>query len=332
MAIFEKLQVFAPVDSELVTILQNVNCPTGSKAINDEFHDLFLSINGKLVGPLGPGEYKLDPNYSPFFTGIRNFPTGGVAPINVSVFYVSKQNFNQQWGTGEIVCNEQILKVPLPVRVAAGGSMIFKVTNSKLFLKSLVGLQGFRADDLAESTRILIIPEVRDAIVNRMGTENFVSAQANLSGISSSVMTRLAPALSRFGLSLTEFAVTCFNVNREDLSKIQRIHEDRLSRATDLEAAANEIETIYNGNVYDKAKVEALINFSKNQGEAGGMSQLAMFPILMSLGRQLGDQMGDLFSPQRRVPHPVSGRTCAHCNRTVSNGYRFCPHCGTQLN
>lgn len=332
MAIFEKLKVFSPVDNQLVTILQDVNCPTGSKAINDEFHDLLISINGKLVGPLGPGEYSLDPKYSPFFTGIRNWPTGGVAPINVSIFYVSKQNFNQQWGTGEIVCNEKILKIPLPVRVAAGGSMLFKVTNSKLFLKSLVGLQGFNVDDLSGSTRALIIPEVRDAIVNRLGAESFVSAQTNLAGISSLVMTHLATALSRFGLSLTEFAITCFNINQEDLAKIQRIHEERVAKATDIEATANEIATIYNGNVYDKAKVEALINFSKNQGDAGGMSQLAMFPILMSLGRQLGDQMGDMFNQESRSPHPASTISCSHCHRTITVGYRFCPHCGTQLN
>ena len=329
MPIFEKLKVFAPIDGQLVTILQDVNPPTGSKAFNDEFHDLLISINGRLVGPLGPGEYSLDPHYSPFFTGIRNWPTGGVPPINVSIFYVSKQNFNQQWGTGEIVCNEKILKIPLPIRVAAGGSMLFRVTNSKLFLKSLVGLQAFNVDDLAGSTQALIIPQVRDSIAERMGSVNFVESQNNLSGISSLVMPALSSSLSRFGLSLTEFAITCFNVNQEDLATIQRIHTERLTRATDVEATANEIATIYNGNVYDKARVEALLNFSKNQGEAGGMSQLAMLPVLMSLGRQLGDQMGDVLGTETRTPHPATA-ICSNCRQSIAGNYRFCPHCGTQ--
>lgn len=331
MAIFERLQVFSPVDNQLVTILQDVNCPTGSKAINDEFHDLLVSINGQLIGPLGPGEYSLDPKYSPFFTGLRNWPTGGVPPINVSLFYVSKQIFNQQWGTGEIVCNEQVLKIPLPVRVAAGGSMMFRVANSKLFLKSLVGLRGFNVDDLSGSTRALIIPEVRDAIVNRLGAESFVSAQTNLAGVSSMVRTHLSSSLSRFGLALTEFAITCFNVNPEDLAKIQRIHEERVAKASDLEATANEIATIYNGNVYDRARVEALLNFSRNQGEGGGVSQLAMFPFLMSLGRQLSDQMGDVFGTETHTPRPATVN-CSHCHRPIGSNYRFCPHCGTQLN
>lgn len=331
MAIFEKLKVFQPIDSQLVTILQNVNCPTGSKAINDEFHDMFISINGKLIGPLGEGRYDLDPRYSPFFTGIRNFATGDIPPINVSIFYVSKQNFTQQWGTGEIVCSEKILKMPLPIRVAAGGSMLFKVTNSKLFLKSLVGLRGFDVNDLASSTRALIIPEVRAAIVSRMGSESFVGAQPNLANISSSSMSALSTSLSRFGISLTEFAITCFNINKEDLLKIQRIHEERIAKATDIEAAANEISTIYNGNVYDKAKVEALINFSKNQGSTADMSQLAMFPFLMSFGRQISDQMGNIFEQTARTPHPVN-TVCTNCNNSFTGNYRFCPHCGNPNN
>ena len=76
MAMFKKLDVFAPINGELVTILQDVNCATGSTAINDEFHDLLVSINGKLIGPLGPGRYSLDPCNSPFFNGIRNYLTG----------------------------------------------------------------------------------------------------------------------------------------------------------------------------------------------------------------------------------------------------------------
>ncbi len=331
MAIFEKLKVFEPTNNQLVTILQNVNCPTESTAINDEFHDMFISINGKLIGPLRAGRYNLDPRYSPFFTGIRNFATGGIPPINVSIFYVSKQNFTQQWGTGEIVCNERILKVPIPVRVAAGGTMLFRITDSRLFLKSLVGLQGFNIDDLAGSTRALIIPEVRDAIVNRMSSESFVGAQPNLSNISNSVMSSLAGSLYRFGMTLTEFAITCFNINQEDLLKIQRIHEERVARATDIEATANEISTIYNGNVYDKAKVEALINFSKNQGNAAGISQLAMFPFLMSFGRQMSDQMGNVFEQATRAPHP-SSVICPNCNNSFVGDYRFCPHCGNQLN
>ncbi|MBR4073386.1 MAG: SPFH domain-containing protein [Clostridia bacterium] len=331
MAFFEKLKVFSPVDNELVTILQNVNCPTGSKVINDEFHDLFISMNGQLVGPLGAGRYDLNTNYSPFFTRIRNFPTGGIPPINVTIFFVSKQNFNQQWGTGEIVCSEKILKIPIPVRIAAGGSMLFKVTNSKLFLKNLVGLQGFNVDDLSSSTRALIIPKVRDAIVNRMESESFIGAQSNLAGISGSLMPPLAASLARYGISLTEFAVTCFNINQEDLAKIQSIHQSRVAKATDLEATANEIATIYNGNVYDRAKVEALLNFSKNQGEAGGMSQLAMFPILMSLGQQLSNQMGDVFDTTARTPRPAPAQ-CPNCHHTIPDRCRFCPDCGHQIN
>lgn len=329
MAVFKKLDVIKPQDSELVTIYQNVDCATGSIAINDEFHDMLISINGQLKGPLGPGRYALDPRYSPFFTGIRNFPTGGKSPINVTIFYISKQNHTQQWGTGEIVCSEKILKIPLPIRVAAGGTMIFKVSDSKFFLKSLVGLRGFNIEDTSASTRALIIPLIRDAISSRMSSENFVNAQTNLSGVSSLTAGALATSLRDFGLELSKFAVTCFNVNQDDLAKIQQIHEKRLAAATDIEAKANEMAAIYNGNVYDMAKVEALLNFSKNQGTMGNISQLAMFPMMMSIGRQMSEQMGDAFNPDARTPHPAE-KLCTHCNQSYPGNYSFCPYCGHQ--
>lgn len=331
MAIFERLKVVEPNSSELVTIYQNINCVTGSIAINDEFHDLLISINGTLHGPLGAGRYSLDPAYSPFFTRLRNFATGGKPPINVSVFYISKQNFTQQWGTGEIVCNENVIKIPLPIRVAAGGTMIFKINNSKLFMKSLVGLQAFNVDDLSASTKSLIIPQIRDTIVSRMSSSNFASSQIDTSGISQTMFSPLANALNEFGITLTKFAVTCFNVNKEDLDKLQQIHEQRIAKATEIEALANEISTIYNGSAYDRAKVEALINFSKSQGDGSSMSQLAMFPILMNIGQQMSAQMGDMFAASARTPHPTP-LTCAHCHGVCETSHRFCPHCGHQIN
>lgn len=330
MAIFKKLDVIIPQSNEPVTIIQNIDCATGSKAINDEFHDMFLSINGKLIGPLGPGRYDLDTQSSPFFTGLRYFPTGGRAPINVSVFYVSKQNFTQQWGTGEFVCNENVVGIPFPIRVAAGGTMTFKVSNSRLFLKSLVGLRGFNVDDISASTRTLLIPSIRDALVERMGTENFATAQANVSAISTAVSPLLATEISTFGLSLTQFVLTCFNINNEDFAKLQKYNEKRLSNATDLEAAKNELDTIYGGNVYDKAKVEALINLSKASGDSGGISRLALLPMLMSVGREMSNQLGDVFSAPRSA-RPIPS-TCPHCNNTYEGNYRFCPHCGHRIN
>ncbi len=331
MAIFKKLDVITPQSSELVSINQNIDCATGSIAINDEFHDMLVSINGKLVGPLGPGRYSLDPQNSPFFTGIRHYPSGGRAPINVSVFYVSKQNFTQQWGTGEFVCNEKIVGIPFPVRVAAGGTMIFKVSDSRLFLKSLVGLRGFNVDDVSTSTRALIIPSIRDSLVERMSAESFVSAQSNVSAISTATFPALATTIRNYGLSLSEFVLTCFNINNEDLIKIQTHNENRLIKATELEATKNELESIYGGNIYDKAKVEALINLSKSSGDAGGISQLALFPMLMSIGREMNNQLGDVFSATPRSVRSIPN-TCSYCNQTYEGNFRFCPHCGHQIN
>lgn len=334
MAIFEKLKVFEPKNNELVTIFQNVNCPTGSTVINDEFHDLFVSVNGTLHGPLCAGRYSIDPRYSPFFTGIRNFPTGGRPAINVSIFYVSKQNYTQQFGTGEIVCNETILQIPMPIRVAAGGTLIFKVINSRLFLKSLVGLSAFNVNDLSAGIRALILPTIRDALAHRLESENFAQAQPDLQSVANSVQPVLENDFRRFGLSLTMFGITCFNINQADIAKIQEIHDNRLKKATEIEAAANEISTIYGGNVRDRARMEALLNFSRNQGNAGSISQLAMLPVLMNIGREMSENMGMSQHAQQPNPRPRTPRrapkTCRNCARTYDGSFSFCPYCGHQ--
>lgn len=331
MAVFKQLDVIKPRDSSLVDIFQNVDCATGSTVINDSLHDLLISVNGQLTGPLGPGRYTLDPRYSPFFTGIRNLPTGGKPPINVTVFYVSRQNHTQQWGTGEIVCSENILKIPLPIRLAAGGTVMFRVEDSKLFLKSLVGLRGFQVDDMEASTRLLVIPWIRDAITSRMSSGSFINAQANLASISADAAEVLGAPFRSFGLELSKFAITCININSDDLAKLQRIHEKRLNAASDLEARANEIAGIYNGNVYDMAKIEALLNISKNQGNMGGITQLALLPTMMSIGRQMSGQMGDVFPSSARSPQPAD-KTCTNCGRVFPGNYTYCPHCGHHNN
>ena len=327
----KKLDVIAPINSKLVTILQDVNCATGSIAINDEFHDMFISINGELKGPFGGGRYSLDPGFSPFFARMRTYPTGGKAPINVTVFYVSKKNYTLQWGTGEITCSEKVLNIPLPIRLAAGGTLIFRVKDSKYFLKSLVGLQGFDVDDLDRSTRALVIPEIRDAIVARMTAESFIGAQANLSSISENALGSLLPALESFGLTVTKFVITCFNIRDEDLRRLQEIHEKRVTKATDIEALSNEINTIYNGNAYDRARVEALINFSKNQG-SGSMAQIAMFPALWTMGGRLGEEMQGLFGGSGSRTPQAATQTCAHCHRSFDSNFTYCPHCGQRIN
>ena len=232
----KRLDIIRPEDSELVSVFQNVDCASGSKAINDEFHDMFVSVNGRLEGPYGADTYTLDPGYSPFFTRIRTYPTGGKAPINVTVFYVSKNVHTLQWGTGEITCSEKVLDVPVPVRVAAGGTLIFRVEDSRLFLTNLVGLRGFDSEDAGRSSRAMIVPMIRDAIVERMKSESFTAAQADVSAISSSVLSLLTVPLGNYGLFPDQFSINCININPEDLDLLRKIHEKRVDRATDIEA------------------------------------------------------------------------------------------------
>ena len=327
----KKLDVISPVNSQLVTILQDVNCATGSVAINDEFHDMFVSINGKLIGPLGAGRYKLDPRFSPFFTRIKTLPTGGNAPINVTIFYVSTKNYTIGWGTGEITCNEKILTVSMPIRIYAGGSMIFKVNDSRLFLQSLVGLRGFNVNDLEQSTRALIVPGIRSSIVSSMSAEQFISAQTNLPDLSRSASGSLTDNLSQFGLSLTTFSINQFTIHQDDLAKLQELNTKRVEKATELEALSNEISTVYGGNVYDRAHVQALLNLSQNQ-DSGSMSQFAMLPALWNMGERMGAEMQNTFNrPSPRMPQPI-GRTCPNCHNTYNGNIIYCPNCGHQLN
>lgn len=326
-----KLHVEAPHDSRLVYLAQDINCASGSVAINDAFHDMFISINGELVGPLREGRYTLDPRFSPFFTRLRTYMTGGVAPINVSIFYVSTRNFTQGWGTGEIVCSEKVLNVPVPIRLAAGGTLIFKVTDSRLFLTSLVGLRGFDSSEAMLSGNPLTLPLVRNAVISRMSGDDFMTAQQNLTQLSSDIRTSITPAFSRYGIAVSEFVIGCLNINEDDLNRLREMHAKRVDKSTDIEALSNEINTIYHGDPMERARTEAMINLSRNPG-AGGMSQLAMVPALFQMGRELATEMEPhLTTGGRRTPHPAE-ITCASCGEHFSPTYNFCPYCGHRHN
>lgn len=326
-----KLHVEAPRDSRLVNLEQDINCATGSIAINDAFHDMFISINGELVGPVGAGRYTLDPRFSPFFTRLRTHMTGGVAPINVSIFYVSKRNYSQGWGTGEIVCNEQVLNVPVPIRLAAGGRIIFRIADSRLFLTSLVGLRGYDSSNFSSASNALLIPIVRDALVARMSGGSFMTAQQNLNELGISVHATLTSAFERYGITVSEFSIGCLNINQDDLSKLREMHAKRVDKSTEIEALSNEINTIYHGDPMERARTEAMINLSRNPG-AGGVSQLAMIPALFQMGRELATEMEPhMTQGGRRSPHPAD-IICTSCGERYSPTYNFCPHCGHRHN
>lgn len=321
-----KLHVEAPSDSRLVSLTQDINCATGSIAINDVFHDMFVSINGELIGPIREGRYTLDPRFSPFFSRIRTHMTGGVPPINVSIFYISNRNCDEGWGTGEIICNEKVLNVLVPIRMAAGGRIIFRVTDSRRFLTSVVGLRGYDSSDFSSINNTFVVPIVRDALISRMSGGSFMSAQQNLPALSTAIRGDLTSSFLRYGITVSEFSIGCVNVNQDDLNRLREAHMKRVDKSTDIEALSNEINTLYHGDPMERARTQALINLSRNPG-SGGISQLAMMPALLQMGQQVSQQISPELVNAHRMPHP-SDVACSACGTRFDPSYHFCPNCG----
>lgn len=341
----KRLDVITPRGNDLVTLYQDVNCATGSILINDEFHDAFLSMNGRLIGPIGAGRYSLDPGFSPFFPNLRTYATGGRPSSNVSVFYIRRSRTVLPWSTGEFVYNERIATGRLPVRAAAGGQLILSVEDSRRFLTAIVGLRGFDEDETNGVIHTFVVPPIRSALAEELAQRSISAVQGRLTSLSPSLLARMAPAFREFGLRLCNISVGAVNLNGEDLAKLQKLGHQRIAAAVDLEAERNRLNEIYGGNVFNRTASDAMLALAGNRGMMGSpMAQMAMLPALMGTASQWGGEMRRMMEhavgqadihgnedPARRTPHESTAQRCPGCGAIVTTPGGFCPHCGRNL-
>ncbi len=132
--------------------------------------------DGKALDTFGPGRHTLATQNLPFLTKLLGIPFEGKSPFQAAVVFVSTKTFlDLKWGTKEPVAyRDSELAM---VRLRAFGKFAVRITNSQLFVNTIVGTNDVYTTDGVESYyKDVIVARLTD-VLGRESAVDFRLAQ-----------------------------------------------------------------------------------------------------------------------------------------------------------
>ncbi|MDB5307064.1 MAG: domain / Band 7 family protein [Gemmataceae bacterium] len=177
----------------------------GAKLVVREGQAAAFVKEGQLADVKGPGTYTLDTKNMPILSTILGWKYGFESPFKAEVYFISTRQWtDQKWGTQ----NPVMMRDPEfgPVRLRAFGTYAFKVTEPATFLRELVATDpSFEAYEVTNQFRNAIVSRFVDVI----GSAHIpiLDLAGNYERMSKLALDRIAPELTKMGISLTQFFV-----------------------------------------------------------------------------------------------------------------------------
>ncbi len=267
----------------------------GAKLIVREGQAAAFVKEGQLADVKMPGMYTLDTNNMPVLSTILGWKYGFESPFKCEVYFVSTRQWtDQKWGTQ----NPIMYRDPEfgPVRLRAFGNYAFKVTDPGTFIKELVATDpSFELYEISAQFRNVVVSRFIDAL----GSSRLpmLDLAGNYEKVGKIALERIAPELSKMGVSLTQFFV-------ENISLPPEVEEALDKRA--------KMSVLGNLDQYTKLQTaDAIPTAAANPGGIAGMG------VGLGAGVALGQQMGTAFAgaagasgvvtPANTAPHAAAG-------------------------
>lgn len=200
---------------------------------------------GQLADVFSPGTYTLNTQNLPILSTLKGWKYGFNSPFKAEVYFVSTKNFiDQKWGTkNPLILNDNRFGM---VEVRAFGSYNFKITDTGMFIKEIVGTQQtFTTQDICNQLKSIIVTRFTDAVgESNLPVEAYAS---NLNELSEAIFGFMKDDFSAYGMDITKFLIE--NISMPDdikkeifeLSRLNAIDLDKLTKmktAKAIEAAA----------------------------------------------------------------------------------------------
>lgn len=263
----------------------------GAKLIVREGQAACFVKEGQLADVKGPGTYTLDTNNFPILSTILGWKYGFESPFKSEVYFISTRQWtDQKWGTQ----NPVMMRDPEfgPVRVRAFGSYAFKVTDPATFLRELVATDpSFEAFEVTNQFRNAIVSRFVDAVAS--AKIPILDLAGNYERVSKIALERIAPELTKMGVSLTQFFV------------------ENISLPPEVEAALDkrtQMGVLGNLDQYTKFQTaEAIRDAAQNPGGVAGAG------VGIGAGVAIGQAMGNALAPgAHAAPPPLPSAASFH--------------------
>lgn len=189
---------------------------------------------GQFADVFSPGMHTLTTQNLPILSTLKGWKHGFTSPFKAEIYFISTKNFtDQKWGTKNAITLDDPRFGMVEIR--AFGTFATKITDSKLFLKEVVGTdEDFTAEKIAGQLKSLIVTRFTDAAAESGITiEKFA---ANMDELSILCQEKMNKEFGEYGLKLTKFYVE--NVSMPDdikkeihgLSRLGRVDAQKLAQ------------------------------------------------------------------------------------------------------
>ncbi len=318
----------------------------GSQLIVEESQQAVFFRDGKALDTFLPGRHTLATQNVPILTRLFSIPFGGTSPFQAAVVFVSMKTFlDLKWGTKEpVVFRDKELAM---VRLRAFGKFAVRVTNSQLFVNSVVGTRGAYSTEGVESYfRDVIVARLTDVLGENL--TSIFDLPKLYDELSMGLKSRVADDFGKYGIELVDLYLGAITPPEE----VQKMIDERSGMGA-----------LGDMNTYLKFKTARAIGDAAQQpGGGGGVIGAglglgmgagvgAMLPGMMRDAMQAGNPVGSPAPAPPAAPPPAgaagappaaasqgssapvtgSGPAPSAGSAPAAGGVAFCFNCGQKL-
>lgn len=343
---------------------------TMSQLIVHESQNAVLFKDGQALDLFGAGRHTLKTANIPLLGKLVNLPFDGVSPFHCEIYYINRVvSLDVLWGTREPidVIDPQF---QLPLKIGASGSLGIRVSEPRKLLLKIVGTEAcLGTNQFVSYFKNLVSMKVKRHIAELIRTFGYFAAAEHLEELSDSVKQCLSEDLNEYGVELVNFYVSTVGVGEKDLDALKRVRERKLEynelgyNWADERIA--EVTLAYASNPGSANNIAGMAAQMPLAFTFGNMIAKRSAPMLEEIGAGFSQQprvftsdkqekseatsptgstngkwrppftrkdtsMRDENLSTRDSATPNVEKRCTQCGRELSDGVRFCPHCGTK--
>jgi Putative virion core protein (lumpy skin disease virus) len=211
------------INGEFCKKFPSDNLRLGSQLIVYPSQTAFLVKGGTICDSFTSGTYTISSENIPVLGNLINLPFGGKSPFKAEVWFINQiAKLDIPWGTPQpIQIEDPKYNIIIPVR--AHGQYGLKVSDPRLFIETLIGnMNSFTTEQINQYFKGKIISALNNIIAQQIINKkvSVLDINTQLLTLSESSESLLNTALSRYGISIVDFAIMSINVPEDDPSVI----------------------------------------------------------------------------------------------------------------
>ena len=287
----------------------------GSTLVVEPGEQAIFINEGRIEEKFNPGTYTLSTENYPFISRLRNALSGGVSSFHCVVYFVRTASSREiKWGTDTPIkvydkaLADQFTGLGIETEVRARGSYRVKIDDAGLFLSQLIGgnYNLMQQESLSDFFRNQFLGNIVAIVTQKLSEWDGPLIQASSQSVAYAeiLQKQLAPVVSEFGITMTNFNIRLDVVDNEQrrdamelVNKNREAYYNSMASGAGQAAFAQGQQQAYQtfGTTYQQAQVLGAMNAAaSNQG--GDAGSLVGAGIGLTMGAGLGQVVPGLMN------------------------------------